>query len=752
MSNVQLGYTQVIDPISFKSIPSGKIYIGEYGTLPNPANAVTWKQAYFVNSDGTRTAASQPIRTNAAGFAVDGSGNIKTVQVDGGYSILVQDQYGATKLSQACSLSNAGEVLEFDTIAGFTGALDGSVCYFKGRDTVGDGGGGILRFLAGSIAPADGGTVYTATGGRLVRDGWSVFGVNPRWFGTSDVDSTAYLLAAAQRASASNVHMQLDGGEYTVTTLSLGNTDVTIEGTGTIRKKAGTTGHLITSTGSLRVKGRVTLDQNAANCPNPSATSTSDCAISHSGPVLDLSGVIVPAAVSASIRTSPTELLRLRDCDVDGGWLNLLASCGNLAKVEILGGSYANSTKDDNIQISAAKSFIIDGVESAGAFRSGIVVSGGASKGRISNCYSHDNKIDVATSQGGWGIVLSVSVADVALANNICTNNQRGPMTLDTFTAGPGDTATDARFTVTGGLLDADYNGSYGTTGLGINGARFVSVTGVRIRRATQHVLAVNSKVVELNGNTYEDCGIGYFVQANTCDDVQINGGIMRGCSNASQAIVQSFSNNRFRCTGVDMSGITGAGRHVFRIDNTADWTVDNNVAQKDDAGSGHILFLANAVTRGRVFGNKFKSTAGAFQYFYYAVGAALTDVVSDGNEVAMTGITFNPARYIFQNASAWAATTAYALNAYAYANGKVYQATVAGTSGSTAPSHTSGTATDGTVTWTYIGEMITYGGGEVLGGVKDYFPSAPTYCKFRQGQTAGIAGVLKMWNGTAWV
>lgn len=101
MSNVQLGYTQVIDPISFKSIPSGKIYIGEYGTLPNPANAGTWKQAYFVNSDGTRTAASQPIATNAAGYAVDGSGNIKPVQVDGKYSILVQSALGATKFSAA---------------------------------------------------------------------------------------------------------------------------------------------------------------------------------------------------------------------------------------------------------------------------------------------------------------------------------------------------------------------------------------------------------------------------------------------------------------------------------------------------------------------------------------------------------------------------------------------------------------------------------------------------------------------------
>lgn len=113
MSNVQLGYTQVIDPISFKSIPSGRIYIGEYGTLPNPANAGTWKQAYFVNSDGTRTAASQPIATNAAGYAVDGSGNIKTIQVDGQYSILVQNSFGSTKFSNE-KPTNSISVLDVD--------------------------------------------------------------------------------------------------------------------------------------------------------------------------------------------------------------------------------------------------------------------------------------------------------------------------------------------------------------------------------------------------------------------------------------------------------------------------------------------------------------------------------------------------------------------------------------------------------------------------------------------------------------
>lgn len=182
MSNISLNYAQIIDPLSFKSINLAKIYIGEYGTLPNPAVSGTWKQAYFVNSDGTRTAASQPIRTNAAGYAVDGSGNIKTIQVDGGYSLLVQDQLNVTKFSQACSPVNDGAVLEFDTIAGFTGALDGSVCYFNGRDTVGDGGGGIFRYSASSTQTADGGIVFAPSGGgRLFRD-WSGESASIAWF------------------------------------------------------------------------------------------------------------------------------------------------------------------------------------------------------------------------------------------------------------------------------------------------------------------------------------------------------------------------------------------------------------------------------------------------------------------------------------------------------------------------------------------------------------------------------------------
>jgi hypothetical protein len=50
-----------------------------------------------------------------------------------------------------------------------------------------------------------------------------------------------------------------------------------------------------------------------------------------------------------------------------------------------------------------------------------------------------------------------------------------------------------------------------------------------------------------------------------------------------------------------------------------------------------------------------------------------------------------------------WAGSFAFVVGQQVHANGNVYRATVAGTSGATAPSHTTGTATDGGVTWLFV-------------------------------------------------
>lgn len=49
-----------------------------------------------------------------------------------------------------------------------------------------------------------------------------------------------------------------------------------------------------------------------------------------------------------------------------------------------------------------------------------------------------------------------------------------------------------------------------------------------------------------------------------------------------------------------------------------------------------------------------------------------------------------------------WVASTVFAAGSYCFNNGNYYQTTAGGTTGSTAPTHTSGSASDGGVTWTY--------------------------------------------------
>lgn len=111
-----------------------------------------------------------------------------------------------------------GGVTWENTITGYDASnlVDGSVVHFKGRDTVGDGGGGPLRFLAGSTATANGVTIYAVTGGRLVREGWSVFGVDVRWAGAKG-DGITDDTAAFKAALAASYSVFIPSGNYLVT-------------------------------------------------------------------------------------------------------------------------------------------------------------------------------------------------------------------------------------------------------------------------------------------------------------------------------------------------------------------------------------------------------------------------------------------------------------------------------------------------------------------------------------------------------
>lgn len=60
-------------------------------------------------------------------------------------------------------------------------------------------------------------------------------------------------------------------------------------------------------------------------------------------------------------------------------------------------------------------------------------------------------------------------------------------------------------------------------------------------------------------------------------------------------------------------------------------------------------------------------------------------------------------------NKNVWAQLTNYSLNTLVSSNSKVYKCTVAGKSGSTPPSHSTGTASDGTVVWQYVDVLAVF-------------------------------------------
>ena len=56
-----------------------------------------------------------------------------------------------------------------------------------------------------------------------------------------------------------------------------------------------------------------------------------------------------------------------------------------------------------------------------------------------------------------------------------------------------------------------------------------------------------------------------------------------------------------------------------------------------------------------------------------------------------------------------WVASTDYSVGTLRFTSTRVYKCTVAGTTGTTAPTHTTGTAVDGTVTWEYLGVKAVF-------------------------------------------
>lgn len=108
----------------------------------------------------------------------------------------------------------------------------------------------------------------------------------------------------------------------------------------------------------------------------------------------------------------------------------------------------------------------------------------------------------------------------------------------------------------------------------------------------------------------------------------------------------------------------------------------------------------------------------------------------------------------VTQTFKVWVASTAFSLNDNVFYGNNLYKVTVAGTTTTTAPSHTSGTATNGTVTLSYVGKLskITLSKTDITGltSVIDTTGDITNRYTFWNGQTDYFynRGELRLSNG----
>lgn len=258
-------------------------------------------------------------------------------------------------------------------------------------------------------------------------------------------------------------------------------------------------------------------------------------------------------------------------------------------------------------------------------------------------------------------------------------------------------------------------NCSFTNLGDNINGGIILSGTSYHNKITGNTCTDAAGSFVGLTGSTVHDNDIS---GNNVTDSVGF--GIFLG----GGAYNNLISGNRTISNGIELIGLT---RGCFRnriIGNHAEGCGDNGISVSGDHNvvSGNTCVgndLAgiwswgsyNSITGNLCLNNnQSASTWGGIGVSADFGGAGQHNVISgnvcDDNQAVAT--QHNGIRLINNAYDEWTTTTVVAAASYAYYGLNIYYTTAGGTTGGTAPTHTSGSVSDGGVTWTYIASFDT--------------------------------------------
>ena len=228
--------------------------------------------------------------------------------------------------------------------------------------------------------------------------------------------------------------------------------------------------------------------------------------------------------------------------------------------------------------------------------------------------------------------------------------------------------------------------------------------------------------VMETGENlAYLEDGIGYYSYYPT-----IRGGL-------ADSLVVSAT-NKYSSAGIDQYLVEGGGKE-YKVN---DRLLFDNTGTGGDGVSGTVSTvegvtvssLTNAVS---AYDDIYTTTINTSTNHYLLVGDQVTVDVTDNANTRTLFSKIISNKYHFKYfdlqslklLSAWTMSTAYNKEDLVYVDNRVYKAAATGTSDSSsgnAPTHTSGTVTDGTLTWTYVrtrtdGNLYQGGWNSITGG-----------------------------------
>lgn len=393
--------------------------------------------------------------------------------------------------------------------------------------------------------------------------------------------------------------------------------------------------------------------------------------------------------------------------------------------------------------------------------------------------------IDALAAMGGGTLLVPAGTYLISTQVNLRTKVRVQGVGYPTLRMGAG-----VRIFLGDGIADASVEGFAvdGNAQTGGGFVRLINTTGCRVsdNRLSGVPSTDNGSIVifgtasernEVSGNIINNSVgnaigvIGSGCRRNLVDNNRINACGGFGVFVAGRSQRNTITRNRTTANGIELIGLAVGSDHNIISGNHAEGCGDNGISitgnynvvegnhcYSNDLSGIHLYGSLNTCTGNVCLRNGRAAAGRAGIYVQPVFGGtgqhnSITGNVCDDDQATATQT--NGIRIVAASYTAWASGRAIAVGDYRLNGVRIYKAATAGTTGTTAPTHTSGTESDGGVSWESVNAFRVNAateGNRALGNVLgrhasggapflDQQNDSPSALEMRAQLNAGLAG-----------